>query len=286
MDIPSPDLVLRRDLVVDGWSDDELARLVRRGELARLRRGAYVVDGLSLGEAERHRLLVTATLRSLRRPAVVSHQSAAVMLGLPVWGVGLARVHVTRQPPASSELGRYLRTHVARLGDDEVTTVDGVLVTDPVRTLLDLARTQPLEPAVTALDAALFRKTVSAELLTARLADIAGTSGSRAAARAVAFADGRTESVGESRSRVLFRRLELSPSILQLRIPVFGASSPARVVRLGGRAGGRRVRRSGQVRAAPPPGAAAGGRRDRGETSRGRHPGRGLGGSCGGHGTS
>jgi hypothetical protein len=224
-----PDLVLRRDLVSGGYTDDELARLLRRCELSRLRRGAYVTPTASLGVGERHRLLVHATLRSLRRPAVVSHQSAAVLLGLPVWGFGLARVHVTRQPPASSELGRYLRTHVARLRDDEVTTIDGVLVTDPARTLLDLARTHPFEPAVTALDAALFRKRVSPDLLTARLGDIAGTSGSRAAARAVAFADGRSESVGESRSRVLLRRLGLPPSALQLRIPVSGAPSPARV---------------------------------------------------------
>jgi hypothetical protein len=273
-----PDLVLRRDLVSGGFTDDELARLVRRGELFRLRRGAYVVDGLPLGEADRHRLLVVATLRSLRRPAVVSHQSAAVLLGLPVWGVGLTRVHVTRQPPASSELGPYLRTHVARLRDDEVTTVDGVLVTDPVRTLLDLARSQPFEPSVTALDAALFRKAVSAESLTARLADIAGTSGSRAAARAVAFADGRSESVGESRSRVLFRRLGLPPVHPPAADPrvrrVF--AGPSRF-RLGGRTGGRGVRRAGQIRATPPPGAAAGGRRVRGETPRGRHPGRELG---------
>ncbi len=223
-----PDLVFRRDLVSGGFTDDELARLLRRGELSRLRRGAYLTPAPALGPVERHRLLVQATVRSLRRPAVVSHQSAAVLLGLPLWGMGLARVHVTRRPPASSELGRYLRTHVARLRDDEVTSVDGVLVTDPVRTLLDLARTHPFEPAVAAVDAALFRKKVPAELLTARLGDIAGTSGSRRAARAVAFADGRSESVGESRSRVLLHRLGLPPSTLQLRIPV-SAAAPARV---------------------------------------------------------
>jgi hypothetical protein len=223
------DPVLRRDLVSDGYTDDELARLVRSGDLTRLRRGAYLTATPPLTQSERHRLLVHATLRSLRRPAVVSHHSAAVLHGLPVWGAGLARVHVTRRPPASSELGRYLRTHVARLRDDELAVVDGVLVTDPARTLLDLARTVPFEPAVTALDAALFRRAVSPDLLVLRLADIAGTSGSRAAARAVAFADGRSESVGESRSRVLLRRLGLPPPGLQLRIPVSGVASPARV---------------------------------------------------------
>ena len=41
-DEPPPSLHLRRNAVRDGWSDDELARLVRSGELSRLRRGAYV----------------------------------------------------------------------------------------------------------------------------------------------------------------------------------------------------------------------------------------------------
>ena len=37
-----PELTLRRDAVLAGWTDDELGRLVRAGELERLRRGAYV----------------------------------------------------------------------------------------------------------------------------------------------------------------------------------------------------------------------------------------------------
>ncbi|WP_440588737.1 type IV toxin-antitoxin system AbiEi family antitoxin [Geodermatophilus sabuli] len=94
-------------------------------------------------------------MAALRRPAVVSHQSAAVLHGLPLRGVGLARVHVTRQPPASGELGRFLRCQVARLPDDDVMTVDGLAVTSPARTTVDLARVLPGEPAVVTLGAAL-----------------------------------------------------------------------------------------------------------------------------------
>jgi hypothetical protein len=42
--------------------------------------------------------------------------------------------------------------------------------------------------------------------------------GSRAAARVVAFADPRSESVGESRSRVLMHRLDLPGPDLQVRV--------------------------------------------------------------------
>ncbi|MGY1680307.1 type IV toxin-antitoxin system AbiEi family antitoxin domain-containing protein [Geodermatophilus sp. SYSU D01176] len=213
-----PDLVLRRAALRNGWSDAELTRQLRRGGLARLRPGAYVPAVAPDGEAQRHRLLVAATLDALRRPAVVSHQSAAVLLGMPLWGVDLRRVHVTRRPPASSEVGRHLRCHVARLTDEEVVAVDGVPVTSPVRTALDLARTLAVEPAVVALDAALRLRLVHRPELDRRLEGVVGTPGSRAAARAVGFADGRSESVGESRSRLLLHRLGLAPSTLQLAV--------------------------------------------------------------------
>ncbi|MGY1594924.1 hypothetical protein ACI79D_23365 [Geodermatophilus sp. SYSU D00708] len=215
---PHDEVLLRRAAVATGWSDDELARHTRGGRLARLRRGAYLPGAVPVDPVARHRLLVRATLAGLRRPAVVSHQSAAVLHGLPLWGVGLGRVHVTRRPPASSEAGRLLRSHVARLQDDEVVTVDGLAVTSPVRTALDLARTLPLEPAVVALDAVLAAEVVEHEQLRGALAGVAGTRGSRAAARAVDLADGRSESVGESHSRVLLHRLGSSPSTLQREI--------------------------------------------------------------------
>ena len=190
-------------------------RLLRRGELSRLRPGAYLPAAASVDGAHRHRLLITATLGALRRPAVVSHQSAAVLLGFPLWGVDLRRVHVTRRPPSSSEAGKHLRCHVAGLPDDDVVTVDGMPVTGPVRTALDLTRTIELEPAVVALDAALRLQLVRQNDLDGRLSDLAGRPGSRTAGRAVRLADGRSESVGESRSRVLLHRLGLAPSTLQ-----------------------------------------------------------------------
>ncbi|TFV62367.1 UNVERIFIED_ORG: hypothetical protein E4P37_17195 [Bacillus sp. AZ43] len=211
-------LVRRRDAVISGWSDEEIARLLRGGSWHRIRRGAYV-DGQLPGNASvRHALLIDATVGQLRRPAVVSHQSAAVLLGLPLWGARLDRVHITRRPPASSQASGPLRCHVARFGDDEVTTVGGIAVIDVARTALDLARSLPFEAAVVVVDAALHGGHVLKETLQRRLLDIAGTRGSRHAARVVRFADQRSESVGESRSRVVLAQLGLSPSTLQLEL--------------------------------------------------------------------
>jgi hypothetical protein len=216
-DVPEP-LVLRRDAVRDGWSDGELARLVRRGEWTRIRRGAYRDSPRPAGPLAQHRLAVAATLATLQRSAVVSHQSAAVLHGFPLWEVALDRVHVTRRPPGWHDRSRTLCVHVARLRDDEVLQLAGMAVTDPVRTALDLARSQPFEVAVVVLDGALRRGLITPDSLADRAFDIAGTRGSRAAARAVAFADGRSESVGESRSRVLLQRLGLPRPVLQREI--------------------------------------------------------------------
>ena len=215
---PVPELHLRRDAVRNGWSDDELGRLVRSGDIVRLRRGTYIDGVLPVDPAAAHRLLIQATVAGLHRPAVVSHQSAAVLLGLPLWDVALDRVHVTRRPGAWNDTSRLLCCHVARLPDDEVSVVDGLQVTGPVRTALDLARSLPHEAAVVVLDAALHLGLLDHESLRRRLFDIAGAPGSRSAARAVHFADGRSESVGESRSRVILHRWKLGPSDLQFEV--------------------------------------------------------------------
>lgn len=155
------ELLLRREALATGLSDDELGRLVRAGDLVRLRRGAYVDQVLPRDVAAVHRLLVGATTANLRRSAVLSHQSAAVVHGLPLWDVPLDRVHITRRPPAWNDTSAVLCCHVARLRDDEVVTVGGMEVTTPVRTALDLARSLPHEAAVAMLDAALHQGLLS-----------------------------------------------------------------------------------------------------------------------------
>jgi hypothetical protein len=210
--------VLRPDALVEGWSDPEIARLLRSGAWTRLRRGAYLTGAAPAEAAERHRLLVHATLATLRRPAVVSHQSAAVLLGLPLWDVPLDKVHITRRPPGYSGSSAVLRSHIARLREDEVIPMGSYAVTSRVRTALDLARSLPFGTAVVALDAALQAGALSQKVLRQRVFDLSATRGGRAAARAVAFADGRSESVGESRSRVLLHALGLMPTALQHEI--------------------------------------------------------------------
>ena len=92
-------------------------------------------------------------------------------------------------------------------------------VTTPTRTVLDLGRLIGFIPAVIAADEALHRGLTSPEFLSSSLENMHGTRGSRNAARAVNFADGRSESVGESRSRVLLAESGLPTPDLQ--VPVY-----------------------------------------------------------------
>ena len=217
-ELPPPRLLSRREARAQGWSDEELGRLTRRADWTRLRRGAYLDARPPREDVARHRLLVRAMLDALHRPAVVSHQSAAVLWGIPLWGLPLDRVHVTRRPGASTGASRSLHVHVARLPDDDISVIDGLVVTGPVRTVLDVARSAPLDVGVVVLDAALRTGVVDAGAVRSGLHQLAGTRGSRHAARVVELADGRSESVGESRSRVLLHHLGLAPSDLQFEV--------------------------------------------------------------------
>ncbi|MCZ2819151.1 hypothetical protein O2V63_02270 [Modestobacter sp. VKM Ac-2977] len=200
---PFPRLVLRPQALAAGLVDDEIRRRRRRGEWSTLQRGAYLVDPTSLTRRDRHLLAVRATLAGLRVAAVVSHGSAAALHGLPLWGLPLGQVHVTRQPPARSADESRLRSHVARLGPDDVVLRDQIAVTSVARTVVDVARTASFAAALVVADAALAQQATTRAQLMAVLAACAGTPGTRSARRVVLAADARSESVGESRSRAL-----------------------------------------------------------------------------------
>jgi hypothetical protein len=157
----------------------------------------------------------------LRVPGIVSHASAAVLHGLPLWNVRLSRVHMIRRPPANGSGTKRLHLHIARLPDDEVTAINGIVVTDVTRTVIDVARSLPFESAVVVADAALASRKTTPQRLTECLRGMGSTPGTRRASRVVSFADRRSESVGESRSRVMLHRLGLPAPDLQVRL--FGA---------------------------------------------------------------
>jgi len=144
--------------------------------------------------------LIFATAPLLYDGAVMSHGSAAVLHGLPTWPKAIDRVHVTRNRSSGGNRRSIVHVHTAPL-PDQVMTIDGVPVTSLARTVLDLCRTVPIEQAVAAGDPALAYGLVR-QILEDQLAQMNRWPGTRQARRAVALMDPRSESPGESVSRV------------------------------------------------------------------------------------
>jgi hypothetical protein len=208
-----------------GYTADEVRRMLRSGELTTVRRGVYVEGAQSGDAAVRHVLLVRAAVAELGGSAVVSHVSAAVMHGWPVWGLALDVVQVTRNRSRSgARSGTRVHVHCAPLTDDEVVVVDGVACTDPARTVVDVAREAPFEQAVVCADAAL-RAGLERPALDAALRRARGWPGVPAARRAAAFAQKGSESVGESRSRVAIALAGLPAPTLQWPVPLGGSTA-------------------------------------------------------------
>src|SRR4051812_14977288 len=150
------DILLTRQLRKQGFDGHEITRLRRRGQLITLRRGAYSrnrPDDLTAEQA--HRKLIMATVPQLEDGAVVSHASAAVMHGLPTWTSAIDRVHVTRNRSGGGRRRSIVHVNGAPLRSEDLTVVDGVPVTTLIRTVLDLARSLPMDEAVAAGDRAL-----------------------------------------------------------------------------------------------------------------------------------
>ncbi|GAB2708478.1 hypothetical protein [Nocardia thraciensis] len=199
----------RQEVIRSGVSDAEIRRRCLGGRWRRLRRGSYTDEAgfAGLDAMARHRVLADAVLPDLSTDAILSHQSAAVVYGAPVWVALLDRVTVTRNRRNGGRIKATMKVHCAPV--DTVAELDGFVLTTPARTIVDLARTTPFEAAVVAGDALARDYGVPAADLATELELAKRRHGIDAARRVVNFLDPRSESVGESRSRVMLRRLGL-----------------------------------------------------------------------------
>jgi hypothetical protein len=204
------------DLLAEGSTERDIARQFRAGELVRVRHGAYASE-LADGAVRRHLQLLDGTWRLLGDGAVVSHGTAAALWGLPTWDRLLDTVSITRTTGGHGRIGRHLHAWMAPLEDAEVLDLDGFRVTSLERTAVDVARQVSYERAVAVLDAALHLgadKAVVGQVIDAT----PRRRGTPRARRALAFADGRSESVAESISRVRMAQVGLPAPELQFRV--------------------------------------------------------------------
>ena len=214
-------LIFRRD----GQNDADgmaLSRAAVRGTLVRLKRGAYLESSVwaELPRHRRHLALVLAFARS-HPGAVFSHQSAAVLHGLPLIGALPPTVQVLAQRATGGRSEPGLHRRCLGFEDHEVTELQfsetWVRVTTVSRTLSDLAQVQPFAYAVAPLDFALREHMTSAEELVEALARRRPFRGAGRVERVLEFGDARAEFPGESLSRARIHELGFLAPDLQVR---------------------------------------------------------------------
>ena len=211
---------------VFGWADAratgvrprELAALVRRGLVDRVGPRAYVLrvafDATASVE-EQHRLRTLALVRSFEGRAAASHQSAAAVYGLPFWNVDAATVHLCRVHDKATRRRPGLVVHEA-VAPEAVIRSDatGMHCVNAALAVIGTAIENGEDAGTVAADHALHRGLTTMDELASWLTAMRRHPGVVAAKRSVARAEPLSESVGETRTRLILRAMPGLPSVL------------------------------------------------------------------------
>ena len=231
-----------RQVRAAGFSRRTVDAMVARGDLVRVRRGVLVLGEALAGTTpwDRRALLTRAVGLSLAPSApglseqscghALSHESALLVHGLACLGVD-DLVHLSRTDDGRGRRDRTIWVHSA-VDPGWVIEVDGMRTVAPELAALQVAATSGAEAGVVALDGVLHQAR-QRDLAEAGRPDGPSTTAALAAVEAaraehfpssavvrqvVELADGRSESVGESRSRWLVHLLGLGPCTPQFTV--------------------------------------------------------------------
>lgn len=199
--------IARADVLALSLDDRFIRRQLSSGVWTRVRKGAYCYtqNWQQLDAVERHRRLSRAVLHSHGNAVVLSKVSGLLARsGCEVWGIDLTRVHVTRRDARSGSIERDVVHHEGVISDDDIEVVDGLLVMKEPRCVIETIATAGVERGLVVADSALHGARVDADELGATLEMLRPCTGSRTVDLVLRFADGRAESVGESRARFLY----------------------------------------------------------------------------------
>ena len=214
----------RAQALACGYTPQGIRDRMRAGRWVRVRYGQYAeapdLSGLAPWDQElaRHRLSVYAVMNAMRPGSVaVSHQSALVLHGVPLWAIDLSEVHLNRlDVRRHSGPVAGVRFHRGNLTSEDLTEVGRLPVTNVPRALVETACTSSFEATVVIADATMHARLVDDQDLRRLLRLTEFWPGSATARAALRFADARSESVGESRLRVLMHNQGLPAPQLQV----------------------------------------------------------------------
>jgi very-short-patch-repair endonuclease len=190
-------VISRAQLLAAGMSAAAIGRRVAGGRLLRLHPGIYAVGHRAL----RPEGILLAAAMAGGPGAVLSHRSAAAEWGLRPSAA--ARVDIT-VPGDRGRSSPALSVHQGRLAPEDVTRHDGIPITTPARTLLDLAEVVSREQLDRAVDRALELRLYDQRALDAVIARSPGRRGLRPLRATLAALDpGRAATRSELERRML-----------------------------------------------------------------------------------
>lgn len=214
-------LVTRRQAIDAGHTERELRTLTAvHGPWVIVRRGVYAERELwdSMNGYDEHaRLRDLAVHLTAKADHVMSHDSAARALGIPMLRPKRELSHLTREGVGGSRTERAVKHHLTRMTLLGTREVEGMTVTGPARTAVDLAREHGLETGVIACDRFLHDGGDLAELRTVFGAMWCWPGSTRIRA-SIDLADGGAETPGESLLRLLL--IELGIGVPDTQFPV------------------------------------------------------------------
>ena len=230
-----PDILTRAVARARGMDDESLAAAIAARTLLRVRPGVYTdaAGWSAVHTEERARLAASALVAASRgAPLIFSHETAAALWGLPLYRRTPRQVHVVQATRVGRSSGPVARHRMELDASDILWLAPGIGLTSLARTTYDLVRLLPIEAALCVLDAALRRISLTEGRLidrdaadrlladvTARVAGAVGRRGIRQARWLLPLADPRSESPGETVSRLYLFEAGMPPRDIQCRVP-------------------------------------------------------------------
>lgn len=213
-------LFTRQQALEVGVPPDVVRGRLASGDWEAVRRGCYTEGERwasldpRLGQPQ---MVVRAAYLSTHQPHVISHDSAALFLGLATLASRTPLVHLTRLGPPRARTRNGVRYHQSPFDECDRIHVDGLPLLGLARTAVDIARENAAPHGVVAVDAAR-QLGVQLEDLWRVLERMYRWPGVTRAREAVELSDPGAESVGETLARMLVRELGLGPIQTQFEL--------------------------------------------------------------------
>ncbi|HYF72322.1 MAG TPA: hypothetical protein VD864_05850 [Nocardioides sp.] len=198
-------VMLRQQLVAEGYNDKAIAHRVKGGEWVKIRHGAYTERATwdALDESGRHALTARAVVAQSRTKVVVSHVSGLPFVEAPTWGIDLDLVHVTREDGKSGRSEAGVRQHRGSVVDGDIVECDGLKIMSATRLALETTLVAGVEASVVVLSHLLRARRTTMEQLRVRYELMQHWPDSLRTDLALRLSDSRFESVGEGRTYYL-----------------------------------------------------------------------------------